>query len=55
LPFVTGLGEVGLQSLVDGLEGQDGGDPGQIEPVIEQLADLSETDEISPAVAAGPA
>ena len=47
--------EVGLQSLVDGLEGEDGGDSGQVEAVVEQLADLSETDEISPAVAAGPA
>jgi hypothetical protein len=39
--------------LVDGLEGQDGSDAGQIEAFVEELADLSEADEVVVAVAAG--
>ena len=50
---LAGLVELGLQFSVDGLEGQDGSDPGQIEAVVEEPADLSETDEVVIAVAAG--
>jgi hypothetical protein len=39
--------------LVDGPEGQHGSDAGQIEAFIEEPADLSETDEVVVAVAAG--
>jgi hypothetical protein len=39
--------------LVGGLEGQDGRDAGQIEAVVEEAPDLSETDEVVVAVAAG--
>jgi hypothetical protein len=35
------------------LEGQDGSDPGQIEAVVEESADLSEADEIVIAIATG--
>jgi hypothetical protein len=44
---------LGLEFLIDGLEGQDGSDPGQIEAVVEEPADLSEADEVVIAVATG--
>ena len=50
---MAGLVELGLQFSVDGLEGQDGSDPGQIEAIVEEPADLSETDEVVIAVAPG--
>jgi hypothetical protein len=40
LGFVAGIVELGLECLVDGPEGEDGGDAGQVEPVVEKLADL---------------
>jgi hypothetical protein len=50
---LAGLVELGLQLSVDGLEGQDGSDAGQIEAVLEEPADLPEADEVVVAVAAG--
>ena len=52
---MTGVVQFDLQGLVGGLERQDGSDAGQIEAVVEELADLSEADEIVIAVAAGAA
>lgn len=40
LRFVAGIVELGLEALVDGSEGEDGGDASQVEPVVEKLADL---------------
>ena len=48
---MPGLVELGLQFSVRGLESQDGSDPGQIESVVEELADLPEADEVIVAVA----
>jgi hypothetical protein len=45
--------ELGPEVLVDGLEGQDGSDTGQIEAVVEEPADLSKADEVVVAVATG--
>jgi len=49
----VGLVELGLQFSVGGLEGQDGSDPGQIEAIVEEPANLSEPDEVVVAVATG--
>jgi len=49
----SGLVKLGSEFPVRGLEGQDGSDARQIEPVGEESADLSEPDEIVVAVAAG--
>jgi hypothetical protein len=46
---------LGSEVTVGGLEGQDSGDAGQIEAVIEEPADLSEADEVIVAVATGAA
>ena len=48
---MSGLVELGLKFPVRSLEGQDGGDTGQIEAAIEEPADLPEADEIVVAVA----
>jgi hypothetical protein len=50
---LAGLVELGLQFLVDGLEGQDSSYAGQIEAIVEEPADLSEADEVVVAVATG--
>ena len=50
---LAGVVEFDLQGLVGGLEGQDCSDPGQIEAVVEEPADLPEADEVVVAVAAG--
>ncbi len=50
---LAGLVELGLQVLVDGLDGQDGSNAGQVEAVVEEPADLSEAGEVVVAVAAG--
>jgi hypothetical protein len=52
---LLGLVEFGLEGLVDALEGEHGGDAGQVEAVVEELADLAEAGEVVVAVAAGAA
>jgi hypothetical protein len=47
------LVELGLKFSVRGLKSQDCSDPGQIEAVVEEPADLSKADEVVVAVAAG--
>jgi hypothetical protein len=52
---LAGLVELAPEGLVDGLEGEDSGDTGQVEAVVEELGYLSEAGEVVVAVAAGAA